>query len=165
MPTRIVVHKNTEFKPYEVDGVFDAFSNIDNVELIHVQGNSGWKGTYIARPKQANGYPCLRGSNFQLGPHTSLLWTQGDLPTVANGKSYYKEGKGTPEPLIMNRYAGRGSMDDICRETLALTKMDWNNDGPYDRMPVTLSFAGSLASVVKQMPKLEPRSYPVRLFM
>lgn len=165
MPTRIVVHKNTEFKPYEVDGVFDAFSNIDNVELIHVQGNSGWKGTYIARPKQANGYPCLRGSNFQLGPHTSLLWTQGDLPAVANGKSYYKEGKGTPEPLIMNRYAGRGSMDDICRETLALTKMDWNNDGPYDRMPVTLSFAGSLASVVKQMPKLEPRSYPVRLFM
>ncbi|WP_040589471.1 relaxase/mobilization nuclease domain-containing protein [Sphingopyxis sp. MC1] len=69
------------------------------------------------------------------------------------------------KPLIMNRYAGRGSMDDLCRETLALTKMDWNNDGPYDRMPVTLSFAGSLASVVKQMPKLEPRSYPVRLFM
>ena len=107
----------------------------------------------------------MRGSHFQLGPHTSLLWTQGDLPSVANGKPYYKEGKGTPEPLIMNRYAGRGSMDDLCRETLALTKMDWNNDGPYDRMPVTLNFAGSLASVVKQMPKLEPRSYPVRLFM
>ena len=27
-------------------------------------------------------------------------------------------------------------MDDLCKETLALTKMDWNNDGPYDRMPV-----------------------------
>lgn len=165
MPSRIVVHKNTEFKPYEVDGVFDAFSNIENVELIHVQSNSGWRGAYIASPKRAAGYPCLRGSNFQLGPNTSLLWTQGDLPAVTNGKSYYKEGKGTPEPLVMNRYAGRDSMDDLCRETLALTKMDWNNDGPYDRMPVTLSFAGSLASVVKQMPKLAPHSYPVRLFM
>ena len=94
-----------------------------------------------------------------------MLWTQGNLPVVANGKAYFKEGKGTPEPLMLNRYAGRGSMDDICRETLALTKMDWNNDGPYDRAPVTLSFAGTLAAVVKQMPKLTPQSYPVRLFM
>lgn len=165
MPSRIVVHKNTEFKPYEIDGVFDAFSNVADVELVHVQENSGWKGVYIAQHKQPDGYPCLRGSHLQLGAHTSLLWTQGNLPIVANGKPYYKEGKGTPEPIIMNRYAGRGSMDDLCRETLALTKMDWNNDGPYDRMPVTLNFAGSLAAVVKQMPKLEPRSYPVRLFM
>ncbi len=47
----------------------------------------------------------------------------------------------------------------------ALTKMDWNNDGTYDRLPVTLNFAGTLAIIVKQMPKLEPRSYPIRLFM
>lgn len=165
VPSRIVVHKNTEFKPYEIDGVFDAFPNTENIELVHIQQNSGWRGVYITRPKQPNGYPCLRGSTFQLSQHTSLLWTQGDLPAVANGKNYFKEGKGIPEPLILNRYAGRGAMDDLCKETLALTKMDWNNDGPYDRMPVTLNFAGTLASVVKQMPKLEPRSYPVRLFM
>lgn len=165
MPSRIVVHKNTEFKPYEIDGVFDAFPNTENVELVHVQQNSGWRGVYIAKYKQPNGYPCLRGSTFQLSQHTSLLWTQGDLPVVANGKSYFKEGKGIPEPLMLNRHAGRGVMDDLCKETLALTKMDWNNDTPYDRMPVTLHFARKLAAVVKQMPKLDARSYPVRLFM
>ena len=165
VPSRVVVHKNTGFKPYEIDGIFDAFPNTEDIELVHVQQNSGWRGVYITKPKQPNAYPCQRGSTFQLGQHISLLWTQGDLPAVANGKSYFKEGKGIPEPLILNRYAGRSSMDDICKETLALTKMDWNNDGPYDRMPVTLNFAGTLASVVKQMPKLEPRSYPVRLFM
>lgn len=165
VPSRIVVHKNTEFKPYEIDGVFDAFPNIESINLVHVQENSGWRGVYITKPKEPSGYPCLRGSTFQLGQHTSLLWTQGDLPTVAKGKHYYKEGKGIPEPLILNRHAGRGSMADLCRETLGLTKMDWNNDGPYDRVPVTLSFAGTLASIVKQIPKLEPRSYPVRLFM
>ena len=63
------------------------------------------------------------------------------------------------------RHAGLNTTDDLCRETLALTKMDWNNDGPYDRLPVTLNFAGILATIVKRMPKLEPRSYPVRLFM
>jgi argonaute-like protein implicated in RNA metabolism and viral defense len=56
-------------------------------------------------------------------------------------------------------------MDDLCKEVLALTKMDWNNDGPYDRIPVTLSYAQILASVVKRMPKLEPHSYAFRLFM
>jgi hypothetical protein len=83
-------------------------------------------------------------STFQLGPHEALLWTQGNLPAVAKGKDYYKEGKGTPEPLLLVRHAGLGSIDDLCRETLALTKMDWNNDGPYDRLPVTLNFAGTL---------------------
>lgn len=165
IPSRIVVHKNTEFNSCEIDGVFDAFPNTEDIELVHVQQNSGWRGVYITKPKQPNDYPCLRGSTFQLGTHTSLLWTQGDLPTVANGRSYFKEGKGTPEPLVLNRHAGRGAMDDLCKETIALSKMDWNNDGPYDRMPVTLRFAGTLASVVKQMPKLEARSYPVRLFM
>jgi hypothetical protein len=43
--------------------------------------------------------------------------------------------------------------------------MDWNDDGPYDRLPVTLNFVGMLATIIKRMPKLEPRSYPVRLFM
>lgn len=56
-------------------------------------------------------------------------------------------------------------MDDLCREMLALTKMDWNNDGPYDRLPATPSLADTLATVVKRMPRLQPHSYPVRLFM
>ena len=165
MPTRVIVHKNTEFKSYEVDGIFDALPNVENIELVHVQQNSHWQGVLISSRNKADGYPCHRGTTVQLGEHTSLLWTQGNFPEVANGRAYFKEGKGTPAPLMLTRYAGRGSMDNICRETLALTKMDWNNDGPYDRMPVTLSFAGTLAAVIKQMPKLTPQSYPVRLFM
>jgi hypothetical protein len=43
--------------------------------------------------------------------------------------------------------------------------MDWNNDGPYDRLPVTLNFAQILAKVVKRMPTLEARSYAFRQVM
>ena len=86
------------------------------------------------------------------------MWTQGNLPAVANGKDYYKEGKGTPEPLLLVRHTGLGGIDDLCCETLALTKMDWNNDGPYDRLPVTLNYARTLATIVKRMPKLRPQS-------
>ena len=164
-PRRVVVHKNTEFRSEEIEGVFDSFPNAENIELVHVQRQCGWRGVLISAPQQPHGYPCHRGTALQLGPHEVLLWTQGNLPEIAGGKDYYKEGKGIPEPLLLVRHAGLSPVDDLCRETLALTKMDWNNDGPYDRLPVTLNFAGTLATVVKRMPKLEPRSYPVRLFM
>lgn len=164
-PRRVVVHKNTEFRPEEIEGVFDALQNADSIELVHVQQSCGWRGVFIAAPRQPHGYPCHRGTTFQLGANEALLWTQGNLPAVAGGKDYFKEGKGTPEPLLLVRHAGLGELDDLCRETLALTKMDWNNDGPYDRLPVTLNFAGTLATIVKRMPKLQPQSYPVRLFM
>ncbi len=165
-PSRVVVHKNTEFKSAEVEGCFDAMLNIPNVELVHVQQACGWRGVQIDAPHKPHGYPCRRGTSFQIGPYETLLWTQGNLPEMtANGRDYYKEGKGTPEPLLLVRHAGLGSVDDLCRETLALTKMDWNNDGPYDRLPVTLNFAQILAKVVKRVPTLEARSYAFRHFM
>ena len=164
-PRRIVVHKNTEFRQEEIDGVFDAFSGAENIELVHVQQSCGWRGVLIPAHQRVHRYPCRRGTTFQLGRHEALLWTQGNLPAVTGGKDYFKEGKGIPEPLLLVRHAGLGLMDDLCRETMALTKMDWNNDGPYDRLPATLNFADTLAMIVKRMPKLQPHSYPVRLFM
>ena len=164
-PRRIVVHKSTEFRQEEVDGVFDAFSGAEDIELVHVQQSCGWRGVLIPDRGQVHGYPCRRGSTFQLGTQEALLWTQGNLPEVTNGRDFFKEGKGIPEPLLLVRHAGLGVMDDLCRETLALTKMDWNNDGPYDRLPSTLNFADTLATIVKRMPQLQPHSYPVRLFM
>ena len=165
LPRRVVVHKSTEFRNQEVDGVFDAFPGADDIELVHVQQRCGWRGVLIPEKDAVHGYPCHRGTTFQLGENDALLWTQGNLPEVASGRDYYKEGKGIPEPLLLVRHAGLGAMDDLCRETLALTKMDWNNDGPYDRLPATLNFADTLALIVKRMPRLQPHSYPVRLFM
>jgi hypothetical protein len=113
-----------------------------------------------------HGYPCRRGTAIQLGPYETLLWTQGNLPEMTtDGRDYFKEGKGTPEPLLLVRHAGLGSVDDLCRATLVLTKLDWNNDGPYDRLPVTLNFAQILAKVVKRMPTLEARPYAFRQVM
>ena len=163
-PRKVVVHKNTEFKNEEVDGCFDAFAACKEIELIHVQQSSGWRGVLLESTRQPHAYPCLRGTVLQLGARETLLWTQGNAPAIVN-RNFYKEGKGIPEPLMLVRYAGNGSPDDVCRSTLALTKMDWNNDGPYDRLPVTLKFAQMLAEVVQRMPHLESRPYPFRLFM
>lgn len=165
VPERVVVHKNTEFRRDEIDGCLAALSNVNDVELLQVQSHHGWQGVLFTKSKEADGYPSHRGQVMPLGEHEALVWTQGNIPTMSPGKAYYKEGKGIPSPLLITRFAGRGDFYDLCEETLALTKMNWNNDGPYTRMPVTLEYANVLAQVVKRMPKLEAKPYPVRLFM
>jgi argonaute-like protein implicated in RNA metabolism and viral defense len=94
-----------------------------------------------------------------------LLWTQGNAPDIANGKDFYKEGKSIPRPILLKRYAGHGDLDQVCWEILGLTKMDWNNDSLYNRLPVTLSYAGVLARTLKRMPNLSPKPYALRFFM
>ena len=78
---------------------------------------------------------------------------------------FYKEGKGIPSPLLLTRFAGHGSWDENSRAILALSKMNWNNDGLYDRLPVTMSYASILARTLKRMPQLTPQAYQFRLFM
>ncbi len=165
VPTRVVVHKNTEFRHEEIEGCLAAFSNVADVELLQVQRSHGWQGILYSQKQQPDGYPSHRGQVLPIGENEALLWTQGNIPNMAPGKAYYKEGKGIPTPVLITRFAGRGDFYDLCDETLALTKMNWNNDGPYTRMPVTLEYADVLAQVVKRMPKLDARPYPVRLFM
>jgi len=164
VPDRVVIHKNTEFRRDEVKGCLAALTNVRDVELLQVQRRHGWQGVVFNEPKRANNYPSPRGQVLPIGEHEALMWTQGLIPSIGTS-GYYKEGKGIPQPLLITRFAGRGDFYDVCRETLALTKMNWNNDGPYTQMPVTLEYADVLAQVVKRMPKLEARPYPVRLFM
>ena len=165
VPSRVVVHKNTDFKRDEVDGCLAAFSNVANVELVQIQESHGWQGVLFKGKRNPDGYPCHRGQVLPIGDNEALLWTQGNIPTLVSGNSYFKEGKGIPSPLLISRYAGRGDFYDVCDEILALTKMNWNTDGPYTRLPVTLEYADVLAQVVKRMPKLEARPYPICLFM
>jgi hypothetical protein len=171
-PRHVFVHKTTEFKPREVDGVFDALGHIAAVDLLQIKDDTAWKGLRIDPPKsggakgQAAGYPLERGTMLPLSGTEALLWTAGDAPDVAQGsKHYFKEGKGIPDPIMMVRHAGHGGWEASADSVLALSKMNWNNDALYDRMPVTLRFASDLARTVATMTGLGPRPYPVRFFI
>lgn len=171
IPKRVVIHKSTEFKPEEVDGCFDAWQSTEGLDLIHIQQNVSWRGVKIVPPSHGNSkgvaspYPCERGTYLQIGQRDALLWTQGNAPSAVGGVNYYKEGKGIPSPLLLRRFAGHGTWDDSCRSILGLTKMNWNNDSLYDRLPVTLGYASVLARTVKRMPHLGRKPYQLRFFM
>ena len=171
-PKRVVVHKSTEFKPEEVDGCFDAWTGSEGLDLVQIQQGAFWRGILIDPPRWRNSkkgvparYPCRRGTYLQLSGRDVLLWTQGNAPSAVGGKDYYKEGKSIPCPLLLTRFAGHGAWEEGCRHVLGLTKMDWNNDSLYDRLPVTLGYAKVLARTLKRMPHIAPKPYEFRYFM
>jgi hypothetical protein len=171
-PKHVVIHKTTEFKPEEVEGCFDAWSSAGDIHLYQIQQETLWRGVLIGAPRErgstvgtATPYPCERGSYLQVGEREVLVWTQGSASPTVGGRSFYKEGKGIPHPLILRRFAGHGGWHDQVKSVLGLSKMNWNNDSLYDRLPVTLSYAGILARTVKRMPTIDARPYQFRLFM
>jgi hypothetical protein len=171
-PRRLVVQKGTDFKPNEVDGCFDALeSAAESIELVHVQQDSSWRGVQVDQPDrgsigQASAFPPRRGTCLQLGSREILLWTQGSQLGIAPaGRNFYKEGRSIPAPLKLVRYAGHSPMTDPCHDVLGLSKMNWNNDSLYDRLPVTLGYAHVLARTVKRIESLPSRTYQFRFFM
>jgi hypothetical protein len=170
-PRRVTVHKNTEFKQYEVDGAMEAFHLCESVDLVQVVGDVGWRGVRIDR-RRGNGnkgdptaFPVQRGTVIGLGPLEALLWTHGDVRGISSRGSFFKGARSTPRPIRLVRHAGHGTWDETARAVLGLTKMNWNNDALYDRMPVTMSYANVLARVVKRMPGLGRAPYQFRFFM
>ena len=171
-PRRVFIHKTTPFKPEEIDGCFDAFKSSDSLELIQVQQDVCWRGINILAPRKReekrgiiDHYPCQRGSYIILDGRSALLWTQGNAPEAVGGTNYYKEGKSIPSPLLLTRYAGHGGWEDGCRSVLDLTKMNWNHDGLYDRLPVTISYSSVLANIAKRMSHYTTIPYQFRFFM
>ncbi len=171
-PKQVIIHKTTEFKPDEVDGCFDAWSSSEGIHLYQIQQETLWRGILIQAPHSPatksgipSAYPCNRGSYLQLGEREALLWSQGAVPAAGGQGNFYKEGKGIPHPLVLRRFAGHGGWHEQVQAVLSLSKMNWNNDSLYDRLPVTLSYASILARTVKRMPTILPRPYEFRLFM
>lgn len=170
-PSRLVVHKTTPFSREEIEGCIDALGTVDNLELLTLTQNIPWQGIRIDRPKDDKStkgfppsFPLDRGATLPLGPFSFLLWTQGSCRGISD-RAYFKEGKGIPHPIKVTRFVGAGGFHESAREIMALTKMNWNNDSLYDRLPVTISYASILARIVKRMGSLSSTPYDFRYFM
>lgn len=171
LPKRLVIHKTTAFKQEEIEGAFDALSGVPEVECVEVGAAACWRGVWLiesGRQKpltKPSGYPVPRGTMVVRSGNSALVWVAGNAPEVSRKSDYYQGGKSIPKPLQLIRHAGRGSLELIAHEALALTKMDWNNDALYDPVPVSIRYSQRLARTIANVPDLPGNVYPYRLFM
>ena len=172
VPKKITIHKNTEFKDEEILGALDSFRDGTEVELVQIVRGVNWKAIRFntaSKPLPDN-YPILRGTHLPLNNSESLLWTQGSVVGVnLKNRAYnvYKEGalKPTPSPLLIRRFTGSGGWHETCAGILALTKMDWNNNTLYKKLPVTLVYSKAFADIIQQNPNMVDSVYDFRNFM
>ena len=86
------------------------------------------------------------------------------LPPLMVGLITKRE-RAFPPRSSQKSFAGHGAWDQACQDVLGLSRMNWNNDYLYDRLPVTMAYAQVLAQVIKRMPSVLPNPYQFRLFM
>jgi hypothetical protein len=172
VPQKITVHKNTEFKEEEILGALDSFRDGTEVELVQIVKGINWKGVWfdMKSPPEPYNYPVARGTYLPLDVNESLLWTQGSVQGVhvENPRySVYKEGalKPTPSPVLLRRFSGEGGWHETCAGILGLTKMDWNNNTLYKKLPVTLVYSKAFADIIQQNPNMVDSVYDFRNFM
>jgi hypothetical protein len=172
LPEKITIHKNTEFKEEEILGAFDSCRDGTEIELVQIVKAVDWKAVRFdnkSPPKPFN-YPIERGTYLPIEKNEALLWTQGSVLGVHADNprhNVYKEGalKPTPSPLLVRRFSGDGGWHDTCSSILGMTKMDWNNNTLYKKLPVTLVYSKMFAEIVQQNPGLVDSVYDFRNFM
>lgn len=144
-PARLVLHKSSNFNRDELDGFGQAakqmrVSAIDHVTILDSNLKIFRDGIY----------PPFRGTHLELDEKTHLLYTRGSV-------EYYRTypGKYVPQALEVRVVESDESPAQICKEILALTKLNWNNTQFDQKYPITLGCARKVGQIMKYVPAEE----------
>jgi hypothetical protein len=143
LPVRVVVHKSSKFERVERDGFEAALKSVKRYDLVSVRPTSE------VRLLRSGQYPPIRGSAFRAGDR-AYLYTVGFLPET--GK--YPHGH-VPSPLEITDHVGDTGPEDLLREILVLTKMNWNSANMHGLLPITLRFSKLVGDILREVPESE----------
>jgi hypothetical protein len=93
-------------------------------------------------------YPPLRGTAMRLDDEQTILYTRGSVDFFRTYPGLY-----VPNPLVL--HAQRRDTPDwnlLLKETLALTKMNWNGTQFDGALPITLKAARQVGDILKYVP-------------
>ena len=140
-PRRVVIHKTSRYWPDELRGFKRALEDIPRHDLVALdrQGH---------RLLRTGGAPPVRGTAVTLAPGHHVLYTTGYVPAL---RVY--PGMRVPLPLEIVEHHGDSSPEVICREILALTKLNWNSCSFSCTEPITLQFSKNVGLILRELPK------------
>ncbi|HZY10430.1 MAG TPA: hypothetical protein VFF29_04685 [Bacteroidota bacterium] len=147
-PARLVIHKSSNYNESELNGFTKA---IDELRIASADFITIYDSTI--KLFRDGLYPPLRGTLIELEEAEYLLYTRGSV-------EYYQTYPGMyiPSPIQIRMIRNDESPLTICKEILALTKMNWNNtqfDGKY---PITISCARQVGEIMKYLtPEQKPQ--------
>ncbi|HEC91442.1 MAG TPA: hypothetical protein ENI51_00350 [Candidatus Atribacteria bacterium] len=151
-PSRLVVHKSSNYWPEEKEGFFEGTENLEKIDLVTITESP----IRFFRPGK---FATLRGTLVKLPGNTEyLLYTTGYVGTWGTFPGY-----GTPRPLLIRIVNEDADPIVISKEILSMTKLDWNNTFIYRRKPVTLAVSMRVGRILSESEakniKIDPHYY------
>jgi len=142
-PARLVVHKTSKMTDGEVRGFRAAAEEhkIDAVELASVKRS-------LTRLFREGTYPPLRGTFLRLQNSTGLLYLRGSVHFFETYPGMY-----VPRPLEFFVAHAETTMEQLAREMLSLSKLNWNNTQFDGGEPITVRAARRVGDILKCVPE------------
>ena len=141
IPKEIFIHARTYFEDEEWNGFLEALENKIKVVGIRIKPENIFK---LFREKI---YPVPRGTVFIYSENKAFLWSKGFVPRLQT-----QFGLETPNPLSIEITRGDHDIITVCKDILALTKLNYNSCIYGDSVPVTLKFANAIGEVLTAGP-------------
>jgi hypothetical protein len=141
-PARIVMHKTSRFNDAESEGFGAAAdsANVGHLELIWVQRRN------VPRLFRDGQLPPLRGTTLQLDDQSIAVYTRGSIEFFRTYPGMY-----VPQPLLLRTSSPGADLIAAATDTLALSKMNWNNAQLDERDPLTLRTAARVGDILKHL--------------
>lgn len=140
LPARVVVHKSSRFTPDETDG-FNLAADERDLHALDLVWITNSENALLFRPGDA---PPLRGTFMSLSKHEHLIYTRGSVDFYSTYPGMY-----VPRPLGLRPAQLTVSPGELGTETLALSKMNWNQSRLDGRSPITLQTAHQVKQILR----------------
>jgi len=153
-PEEIFIHAKTYFNDEEWDGFSEAAKGKSKIIGVRIRYDSAFK---LYRDFS---YCVPRGTALILSENLAYLWTKGYIPRLQT-----QLGLETPNPLSIEVTRGERDIKTVCKDILALTKLNYNACIYADGLPVTLRFADSIGEVLTAGKNMESKILSFRHYI
>lgn len=154
-PKELFIHAQAAFSNEEWAGFQEGCAKETNLVGIQITDERG--GIKLFRPGQ---YPVMRGMALKINEHQAYLWTAGYVPRL---DTYM--GPETPNPIMIKVQRGDCPLDQVLKDILGLTKINFNSCLLNDRMPVTIKFANAVGDVLTSAPDTGEPKLPFKYYI
>jgi hypothetical protein len=169
LPRRVVIHKRSEFRREEREGLIEGLDGIGVVDMVEITVDDAFRylnSKFVRGQIEVDTFPVARGTVIPVGDHEALLWVHGSAAALQNSSWRYYQGKRRiPAPLLIRRHAGGTALQTLASEILGLSKMNWNTFDLYTQVPATIETSNKIARIGRLMEAYGEASYDYRLLM
>jgi hypothetical protein len=138
----VFIHCHSQIDEDEFSGFAKACP--EGVKVVGVRVRQARRGLRLYREGRM---PVLRGTLGVVDERRCYLWGTGFKPRL---QTY--DGWDVPVPLEIDIQHGDADVEQVARDIMGLTKLNYNSSKMGDAMPVTIKFSGSVGEILVTNP-------------